>query len=92
LHTILNDNAEIASESSFRINTTKSIEEETLKIYPNAMIARIGHVLSSKDGIFPFLKAASVFRIKSYGIGGQYIPWIHVKDTAAAFFHMGNNI
>lgn len=52
---------------------------------------RIGHVLGSEGGMFPFLKMFSLLRGKKYGSGGQYLPWIHVEDVGSAMLHIIEN-
>ena len=54
-----------------------------------AGIVRIGHVLSSEGGLFPHLERASKLRARRFGKGGQYAPWIHIRDLANIFVHIG---
>lgn len=85
---LLEDSPLETSKDTFRIKCVKALEELTREKSPNAVLLRIGHVLGSEGGMFPFLKLFSALRGKKYGAGGQYIPWVHVEDVAQAMFHI----
>lgn len=50
----------------------------------------MGHVLGAGQGLFPFLQVSSFFRVKRFGSGGQYIPWIHAEDVGAAMLFLAS--
>lgn len=49
---------------------------------------RIGHVFSSQGGLFPNLELASKMRVKQFGNGQQFVPWVHIEDLASACLHI----
>ena len=85
---MLSDSSKCGSMDSFRVETCIKMEERCDELYRKSVKARIGHVFGEESGLFPFLKLASLFRVKSLGSGKQYIPWIHVEDVANSLYHM----
>lgn len=41
-------------------------------------MTRFGHVFSSQDGLYPYIKLASAFGIKNFGYKDVWIPWVHI--------------
>jgi NAD dependent epimerase/dehydratase family enzyme len=58
---------------------------------PGSIITRFGHVLSSKDGLYPYLKMAALCGVQKLGSKDRYVPWVHVEDVAGAIVHCAEN-
>lgn len=79
----------IITESSFagegfRADVCKVWERIPRDLPTRQVILRIGIVLSLESGALPSFKAAAALFGARLGDGKQWIPWIHVYDTANA--------
>lgn len=68
----------------FRVEVCKEIEEKANLINCNVVNLRLGHVLSNRGGLLPYLRLASLFGITRLGSGNQFIPFVHINDVAKA--------
>lgn len=48
-------------------------------------------MLSSQGGLFPHLELASRMRVRKFGRGGQFAPWVHIEDLASSLVHISQN-
>jgi len=79
----------VITESSFggegfRADVCKVWERVPRDLPTRQVILRIGIVLSLESGALPSFKAAAALFGARLGDGKQWIPWIHLDDTAQA--------